>query len=317
MQYVDFAVWQSSWLRGEVLESEIAWWRRQLAGLPPLLELPTDRPRPAVQSFRGATRPVRLSAGLTRRLEALGRREGATLFMVLLAGFQALLGRWSGQEDFAVGTPVAGRDRTEIEGLIGFFVNALVLRGDLNNEPTFRELLGRVRETTLAAYAHQDVPFEKLIQELSPERSLAQTPLFQVVLALQNAPAESLAVESLRLQRLSTAGTTAKFDLTINLAEHNGGLSGTAEHAADLFDAATIERLIVQYQRLLTAALEAPEIGVADLPLLPESERHQVLMEWNDTDAGRSEETLIHELFEELGPAHSRERSPPSAAASR
>ncbi|HEY2737158.1 MAG TPA: condensation domain-containing protein, partial [Thermoanaerobaculia bacterium] len=161
VQYADFSVWQRSWLSGEVLDGEIAWWRRQLAGLPPLLELPTDRPRPAVQSFRGATRPVRLPAGLTRQLEALARREGATLFMVLLAGFQTLLARYSGQDDLAVGSPIAGRNRVEIEDLIGFFVNTLILRGDLSGEPSFCELLGRARETALSAYVHQDVPFEK------------------------------------------------------------------------------------------------------------------------------------------------------------
>ena len=201
VQYADFAVWQRSWLHGEVLESEIAFWRRQLAGLPPLLELPTDRPRPAVQSYRGASRPVRLPAGLTRQVEALARREGATLFMVLLAGFQALLARSSGQDDLAVGSPVAGRNRVETEGLIGFFVNTLVLRGDLSGaSPSFRELLGRVRETALAAYLHQDVPFEKLVEELAPERSLAHTPLFQVMLVLQNAPVESLEIRDLRLR---------------------------------------------------------------------------------------------------------------------
>ncbi len=255
MQYADFAVWQRSWLHGEVLESEIAFWRRQLAGLPPLLELPTDRPRPAVQSFRGATRPVRLPAGLTRQAEALGRREGATLFMVLLAGFQALLARYSGQDDLAVGSPVAGRNRVEIEGLIGFFVNTLVLRGDLTGEPSFRELLGRVRETALAAYLHQDVPFEKLVEELAPERSLAHAPLFQVMLVLQNAPVESLEIQDLRLRPVSVDRTTAKFDLTLSLEEHDGGLAGTVEYATDLFDAATIDRLIVHFE---TAARRGP-----------------------------------------------------------
>ncbi len=306
VQYADFAVWQHSWLHGEALENEISFWRRQLAGLPPLLELPTDRPRPAVLSFRGALRPVRLPAELTRQAQTLSRREGATLFMVLLAGFQALLARCSGQQDLAVGTPVAGRNRIETEGLIGFFVNTLVLRGDLTGnlpggragEPTFRELLGRVRETALAAHAHQDVPFEKLVQELTPERSLAHTPLFQVVLALQNAPFESLEIQNLRLRPVSGAGTTAKFDLLLSLEEWSGGLLGTVEHATDLFDAATIDRLILQYERLLTAALAAPDLGVADLPLLPDSERHQVLVEWNDTLAACDEATLIHELFE-------------------
>src|SRR4029077_13860889 len=224
VQYADFAVWQQSWLRGEVLEKEIDWWRGQLAELPPLLELPTDHPRPAVQSFRGSALPMRVPAGLTRRMEALARHEGATLFMVLLAGFQALLTRYSGQDDLAVGSPVAGRDRIETEGLIGFFINTLVLRGNLEGPPTFREHLGRVRETALAAYLHQDVPFEKLVEELASERSLAHTPLFQAMLVLQNAPAGSLEIESLRLRPVEVEATTSKFDLTLSLAEHDGEL---------------------------------------------------------------------------------------------
>ena len=297
VQYADFAVWQSSWLRGEVLEGEIAFWRRQLAGLPPLLELPTDRPRPAVQSFRGASRPVRLSAELTRQMEALAGREGATLFMVLLAGFKSLLARYSGQQDLAVGSPVAGRNRPEIAGLIGFFVNLLVLRGDLSGEPSFRELLGRVREMALAAYSHQDLPFEKLVQELAPERSFAHASLVQVVLALQNAPVESLEIRDLRLQRVSGVGTTAKFDLVLILQEHGGGLSGTVEYAVDLFDATTIDRLILHYERLLTAAVAAPERIAAGLPLLSCAERHQALTEWNDTRVPLSRGVLLGDLF--------------------
>ena len=273
VQYADFAVWQRRWLRGEVLDGEIAWWRRQLAGLPPLLELPADRPRPAVQSYRGATRPVRLPAGLTRRLEALARSAGATLFMVLLAGFQALLARLSGQDDLAVGSPVAGRNRIEIEGLIGFFVNTLVLRGDLRGSPPFRELLDRARETALAAYAHQDVPFERLVEELAPERSLAYTPLFQVMLALQNAPVESLEIQGLRLRPVSRAGTTAKFDLLLDLSGARRRARGEIEYATDLFDATTIDRLAGHLERLLAAAVAAPELAVAALPLLTAAER--------------------------------------------
>ena len=298
VQYADFAVWQRSWLHGEVLDNEIAWWRRQLAGLPPLLELPTDRPRPAAQSYRGATRPVRLPAGLTRQVEALGRGEGATLFMVLLAGFQALLARYSGQDDLAVGSPGAGRDRVETEGLIGFFVNTMVLRGDLAGAPTFGELLGRVRETALAAYLHQDVPFEKLVEELAPERSLAHAPLFQVMLVLQNAPVGSLEIEALRLRPMGDAGTAlAKFDLTLNLSEHDGGLVGTVEYATDLLDAATVDRLVLHYERLLTAALAAPERPAAELPLLSPAERHQAVAEWNDTVALPGGEVLLHDLL--------------------
>jgi amino acid adenylation domain-containing protein len=284
VQYADFAVWQSSWLLGGILAQEIAFWRRQLAGLPPLLELPTDRSRPAVQSFRGAARPVRLPAELTRQAELLGQREGATLFMVLLAAFQALLARTSGQQDLAVGTPITGRNREEIEGLIGFFVNTLVMRGDLSGDLlTFRELLGRVRETALAAYQHQNVPFEKLVEELAPERSLSHPPLFQVTLVLQNAPAESLEIRDLRLRPVSLEGTTAKFDLTLNLAENAGGLAGVVEYATDLFDGTTIDRLILHYERLLAAAVARPERVAAELPLLSPAERHQALAEWNDT----------------------------------
>jgi amino acid adenylation domain-containing protein len=285
VQYADFAAWQSSWLQGEVLESEIAYWRRELAGLPPLLELPTDRPRPAVQSFRGASRPVRLPDELARKVEALGRREGATLFMVLLAGLQTLLARASGQEDLAVGSPVAGRRRTEVEGLIGFFVNTLVLRGNLAGAPTFREILGRVRGTALAAYMHQDLPFEKLVEELAPERSLAHTPLFQVMFVLQNAPAEDLEIRDLRLRPFSGAGTTAKFDLTINLGEHDGELIGIAEHATDLYDSTTIDRLIGHFERLLAAAVASPDEPAFALPLLSPEEHRQILVEWNDTAA--------------------------------
>jgi amino acid adenylation domain-containing protein len=285
VQYADFSAWQSSWLRGEVLENEISFWRRQLAGLPPLLELPTDRPRPAVQSYRGASRALRLPAALTRQAEALGRHEGATFFMVLLAGFQALLARSSGQDDLATGSPIAGRNRVETEDLIGFFVNTLVLRGDLTSAPSFRELLGRTRETALSAYLHQDLPFEKLVEELAPERSLAQTPLFQVMLVLQNAPMGSLEIRDLRLRLLTAEVTTSKLDLTVNVTERDGALDGEIEYATDLFDAATVDRLAGHFERLLAAAVEAPERRTAELPLLSAAERGQILLEWNDTGA--------------------------------
>ncbi len=283
VQYADFAVWQRSWLHGEALEREIDWWRRQLAGLPPLLELPTDRPRPAVQSYQGAGRPVRLSAGLVRQAEELGRAEGATLYMVLLAAYQVLLARHSGQEDLAVGSPVAGRNRVEVEGLIGFFVNTLVMRGDLTGGPTFRELLGRMRETALATHAHQDVPFEKLVEELVADRSLAHSPLVQVVFGLQNAPTGSLEIPDLRLRPVSQEVMASKFDLTVHLEAHDGGLSGLVEYATALFDAGTVDRLVAGFERLLAAAVAKPELRVADLPLLSVGERHQVLTEWNDT----------------------------------
>jgi amino acid adenylation domain-containing protein len=281
LQYRDFAVWQGSWLHGDVLESEIFYWRTQLAGLPPLLELPTDRPRPAVQSYRGAAQPVRLPAGLVRQTEALGRRNGATLFMVLLAALQALLARTSGQDDLAVGSPIAGRNQVETEGLIGFFVNTLVLRGELAGAPSFRDLLGRVRAAALAAYMHQDLPFEKLVEELAPERSLAHSPLFQVMLALQNAPAETLEIRGLRLRPANAAATTVKFDLTLDVTEHGGALLGTAEYATSLFDATTVQRLLAGFERLLAGAVADPDRCAADLPLLSAEELHQVRSEWN------------------------------------
>jgi amino acid adenylation domain-containing protein len=299
VQYADFATWQRSWLQGEILERQVAFWRRQLSGLPPLLELPTDRPRPAVQSFRGAARPVRLPAALARRFEALARREEATLFMALLAGFQALLARYSGQDDLAVGSPIAGRNRMEIEGLIGFFVNTLVMRGDLHGVPTFRELLGRVRETALAAYLHQDVPFEKLVEELAPERNLAHSPLFQVMLVLENAPFAGLAVRDLRLRPAGGAGTTAKFDLVLSLERQENGLIGAVGHATDLFDAATVDRLIGHYERLLEAAASGEDQPLADLPLLSAAELHQARTEWNPAGAaGAAPDASVVEMFE-------------------
>jgi amino acid adenylation domain-containing protein/non-ribosomal peptide synthase protein (TIGR01720 family) len=295
VQYGDFAAWQHSWLHSELLENELSFWRRQLTGLPPLLELPADRPRPATQSYRGATRPLFLPGGLARQAEALARREGATMFMVLLSGFLALLARHAGQDDLAVGTPVAGRNWQEVENLIGFFVNTLVLRGDLSGEPSFRELLGRVRETTLAAHAHQDVPFERLVQALTPQRTLAHTPLFQVMFALQNAPTGSLEIPGLALRPLGTAGNTAKFDLTLTLEEHDGGLTGGVEYATDLFDGTTVDRLVAGFERLLAAALSAPELSVPELPLLAAAERWQILREWNDTRTAGLAEGCLHQ----------------------
>jgi amino acid adenylation domain-containing protein/non-ribosomal peptide synthase protein (TIGR01720 family) len=296
VQYADYAIWQRSWLQGEILEGEIDWWRRQLAGLPPLLELPTDRPRPAAQSHRGSTRPVRLPAEWVRQAEALARQEGATLFMVLLAAFQSLLARHSGQDDLAVGTPVAGRNRVETEGLIGFFVNTLVLRGGLAGDPTFRELLGRARETALAAYLHQDVPFEKLVEELTPERNLAHAPLVQAMLVLQNAPFQSLEIEALSLRPAGVETATAKLDLTLTLEERDGGLIGTVEYATDLFDAPTVDRLLAGFERLLAAAVAGPELRVEELPLLGEAERQQ-LLEWGAIREEHASTSTLHERF--------------------
>ncbi|MGD2115799.1 MAG: amino acid adenylation domain-containing protein, partial [Acidobacteriota bacterium] len=301
VQYGDYAVWQRSWLRGEVLEREIGYWREQLAGLPPVLELPADRPRPAVQSSRGAFRPLSLSPEVSDGLRASARSERATLFMVLLAGFQALLGRISGQEDLAVGTPIAGRNHLEIEGLIGFFVNTLVLRGDLSGEPSFRELVGRVREASLAAHLHQDVPFEKLVEELEPERSLSYTPLFQVMFMVVEEERQAGLSDELRPRRSPGAGTTtAKFDLTLSLADRAGGLSGGVVYGTDLFDGVSVERMIHHFGRLLEGALAEPDRPLRELPLLAAAEWTQVVVEWNDTGAPGAGRTLLERFSRQV-----------------
>ncbi|HKH45843.1 MAG TPA: amino acid adenylation domain-containing protein, partial [Thermoanaerobaculia bacterium] len=284
-------------------EAELGAWRNRLAGLPPRLELPTDRPRPAVQTHRGAARSIAMSPELSARLVALGRREGATPFMTLLAGWQALLGRWAGVEDLAVGTPIAGRNREETERLIGLFVNTLVLRGDLSGGPSFRELLGRVREVSLEAHEHQEVPFERLVEALAPERSLSHSPLFQVLFAVQNVPRRNLDLSGVRLSPLGAAEETAKFDLSLSLVEEGGQLFGGLSYNTDLFDGATAERMLGHFAALLSQAGEDPDRRLPELDLLSEAERSQRLREWNDTGAA-GEGALIHELFERRAAEH-------------
>ncbi|HVR95163.1 MAG TPA: amino acid adenylation domain-containing protein, partial [Thermoanaerobaculia bacterium] len=297
IQYADFAAWQRRWLAGEVLERELAYWRERLAGAP-VLELPTDRARPASRTPRGARRRFELSGALTAGLETLARREGATLFMTLLAAFQTLLARHAGQADVTVGTPIAGRNRLETEGLIGFFVNTLVLRTGLGGDPPFRELLGRVRESALSAYAHQDLPFEKLVEVLQPQRDLSRTPLFQVMFVLQNTPVgAALDLPGLRMEPVLTESGATQFDLTLTLGPSGGGLTGELEYSLDLFEEPTIRRLAGHLETLLVAVVETPEERLPALPLLAAGERHQLLAEWNDTRADHPLERPIHELF--------------------
>jgi amino acid adenylation domain-containing protein len=298
IQYADFAVWQREWLQGEVLERQISYWKEQLAGIPAVLNLPTDHPRPTVQSYRGAWRSIRLSKELTEAVKTLSRKEGVTLFMTLLAAFQTLLYRYTGQEDIVVGSPIANRNRAEIEGLIGFFVNTLVLRTKFDGDPTFKELLVRVREMALGAYAHQDLPFEKLVEERHPERSLNHTPLFQVMFVLQNAPTMSLNFGGLRTTAVPISTETAKFDLTLFVSETGGELSGSIEYNSDLFDSDTIERLSGNFQTLLQGIIENPEQRISHLPLLTQAEQHQLLIDRNDTQKGYPRDKCIHELFE-------------------
>ncbi|MDV2992591.1 MAG: Chondramide synthase cmdD [Chroococcidiopsis sp. SAG 2025] len=307
IQYADFAYWQRQWLQGQVLESQLSYWRSHLADLP-ILNLPTDRTRPAVQTYRGATQSLKLSKTLTQSLEALSRQAGVTLFMTLLAAFQTLLYRYTGQEDIAVGSPIANRNHSQLEPLIGFFVNSLVLRVDLSNNPTFRELLERVRQVTLGAYAHQDLPFEKLVEELHPERDLSRNPLFQVVFALQNAPMQPLELPGLMLNPLKFDVSTTRFDLELHLWECDrglnnlwegsvDGLSGFVAYNTDLFDASTIARMLAHFQILLEGIVTNPDTRIANLPVLSAAEYHQLLVEWNQTSYDYPD-LCIHQLFQ-------------------
>jgi Condensation domain/AMP-binding enzyme len=297
VQYPDYALWQRSWLRGEIFETQLAYWRRQLAGAPALLALPSDSPRPAAQSLRGARLPLTLPGRLLGDLKGLAQREGATLFMTLLAAFQALLSRDCRQEDVVVGTRIAGRTRAETEPLIGLFINALALRTDLSGDPSFRELLGRVREATFGAYAHQELPFEELVKQLRPERSLSYAPLFNVMLALQNAPMPKLAAPGLTMERLDIESRTAKYDLDLTLWEEGEGLKGWIEYNADLFEGRTVERMMGRFERLLEAVAAEPERRIGSIPLLsPQDER--LLRAFNDTGGGYPAEETLSGLFE-------------------
>ncbi|HEX8178801.1 MAG TPA: amino acid adenylation domain-containing protein [Pyrinomonadaceae bacterium] len=297
VQYADYAVWQRTWLTGAVLDEQLSYWRRQLGGAPAALRLPTDRVRPQVQTFHGAHLSATLAQSLTTELKALSQREGATLFMTLLAAWQALLARYTGETDISVGTPIANRQRREVEDLIGFFVNTLVLRTDLSGAPTFRELLARVREVTLGAYAHQDVPFERLVEELQPARDLSHTPLFQVYFVWQNNPPVTLALPGLELTAQAAGSGAAKFDLTLVMEETAAGLVTRFEYNTDLFDERTIERLAQHFERLLRAAVTEPERAVATLPLLTEAEQQQQLVAWNDTAQEFPQTACAHDLF--------------------
>lgn len=301
VQYIDYARWQREWLRGEVLDKELAYWRDQLKEVV-TLELPTDRPRPALQTFVGESRLFPLPAKVGVAVNALGRQMGTTAFMTVLAAFKALLARYTNQTDIAVGTPVANRSQPETEGLIGFFLNTLVMRTDFSGDPTFAELLGRVRETALGAYAHQEIPFEKLVEELQPRRDMSHSPFFQVMFVLENlAQWESDGTQilsGLTMSRFPLGRATAKFDLTVSIRESLDDWSCFIEHNTDLFDAETIDRIFTHFLTLLEAAVAQPELRLSELPLLSAAERQQLLVEWNATEVIGFEHACVHELFE-------------------
>ncbi|HWD93513.1 MAG TPA: amino acid adenylation domain-containing protein [Verrucomicrobiae bacterium] len=299
IQYADYSAWQREWLKDDVLEEQLSFWRDQLQGAPPMLELPPDHPRVAMQTFRGTIQSRVLRRELSESLTQLGARHGATLFMVTLAAFKALLHRYTQQTDVVIGSPIAGRNRMETEQLVGFFVNTLLLRTDISGDPTFEELLGRVRETTLNAYAHEDLPFEKLVERLHPERAATHTPFTSVLFALQNSTLEKLEWPNLILRFVDFETGTAKFDLTMMLQVTGRGLVAQAEYNSDLFEAGTIARLLEHFEILLEGIAQDPSRRLSELPLLGEAERRQVVDGWNDTKTEYPRQKCIHELFEE------------------
>ncbi len=308
IQYADFTIWQRQWLQGETqgfitIQNQINYWKQQLAAAPPLLELPTDRPRPSVQTFRGGCFSFQLDAKLTASLKELSHKSATTLFMTLMAAYVTLLFRYSGQDDILVGTPIANRNYQELEGLIGFFVNTLVMRTRLEGNPSFEELLRQVRSVCTNAYANQDVPFEQIIETLQIERSLSHSPLFQVMFVLQNVAMEELENPELKISHLPLDNVNAKFDLTLQMWETNteegNSIQGFWQYNKDLFDQNTIARMTGHFQTLLETIVTNPQESVGTLPLLTKKEGHQLLVEWNNTDTPYSYTQCIHQLFEE------------------
>ncbi|HZN93441.1 MAG TPA: condensation domain-containing protein, partial [Myxococcales bacterium] len=299
LQYPDYALWQRRWLEGERLPAQLEYWKRQLHGAPPFLELPTDRPRPAVQRSAGKTLRFTVDADLTAQVRALAASEGATLFMGLLAAFSAVLGRWAGRDDVLVGCPIANRHLPGSDELVGVLVNTLVLRTDLSGRPTARELLRRVRETTLGAFAHQDLPFERLVDALQPERSLGRTPLFQVMLSLESDQPEVLELPGLSIRATDLDSGTAKFDLELILREGPGGLDGLVELNTDLFDDETVARLHGHLVALLGEMVARPDRPVRDLSILTARERRHLLHERNATAGEFPADRCAHQLLEE------------------
>ena len=298
IQYADYAAWQREWLTGEVLQGQLNYWKQQLQGAPPVLEIPTDRTRPAVQTHQGALVSHSLGGQLSEQINALCQKEGVTLYMLLLAAFQTLLSRYSGQTDIVVGTPIAGRTQVETEGLIGFFVNTLALRGDLSGNPTFKEFLQKVREVVLGAYANQDMPFEKIVEELAPERSLGHNPLVQVVFSLQNSPQGTLEMPGLTLSPVGGENRTAKFDLTLGIVENPEGITAVLDYSTDLFDETTAQRMLSHFNNLLQSICAHPETSVQDLALLSSEESHHLLHDFNPQVPALPPSNCLHHLFE-------------------
>ncbi len=300
IQYADYAAWQRKLLSGPVYDNQLAYWKNQLDGIPPVLELPFDRPRPSTQSSRGANRSILLTGELTDKLRELSRRESVTLFMTVLAAFQSLLQRLSGQNDVVVGTPIAGRTHLALENLIGFFVNTLALRANFSESPTFRELLRQVRDVTLGAYRHQDLPFEKLVEELHPVRDMSHQPIFQVMLVFQNLPMQAFGISDLSVEPFLFETGTAAFDLSLIMMETEDGLISNFEYNADLFDESTIERMLEHFELLLQNIVADPDRKVAEIPILTDSEKEKLFVDWNCTETEYPSDRCVHEWFESI-----------------
>ncbi|MBW4508479.1 MAG: amino acid adenylation domain-containing protein [Scytonematopsis contorta HA4267-MV1] len=301
IQYADYAYWQRQWLSGEVLQTQLDYWKQQLADSSRVLSLHTDKPRPSVQTFQGGTKYFQFDLDLMQKLKSLSQQSGATVFMTLLAAFATLLYRYSGQEDVVIGSPIANRNRSEVESLIGCFINTLALRTRFQDNPTFLELLEQVREMTLGAYDHQDFPLEKLVEELQPERSLSHAPIFQVMFVLQNAPIGKLELSGLTLTPLEVEDLTAKDDLFLSMMETETGLTGELVYNSSLFEVATIERMVENFYTLLSSIVSNPTHRVAQLPILSATEHHKLFEQWNDTGNSQlaiSNSQLFSELFE-------------------
>ncbi|HEY0602882.1 MAG TPA: condensation domain-containing protein, partial [Herpetosiphonaceae bacterium] len=297
LQYVDFAGWQRQWVEEQVLDRDLPYWQGQLADLPPSLDLPTDRPRPVSQSFRGASQPLRIDRDLAADLTALSQREGVTLFMTLLAAFNVLLYRYTGQSDLVVGSPIANRTRAEFTGLIGYFLNTLALRTDLAGNPSFREVVGRVREVALEAFAHSDLPFEILVEKLQPEHDGSRSPLFQALFILQPAQAVDQPIPGVTIAPLPLETTWSMVDLGLWISETGDGLTGSLSYSTDLFDAATIARMAEHFQVLLAGLVADPGRRILDVPILTEGEARQ-LRQWNRTEALYPQDASFAALFE-------------------
>jgi len=298
IQYSDYAVWQREWLQGEVLAKHLDYWKTQLAGAPMLLELPTDRPRPAAQSFEGARQFLRCPDGMLENFKLLCRQEGATLFMTMLAAFGTLLYRWSGQEDMLIGTPVSGRSRTEVEPLIGYFSNSVVLRLAIGGDPTFRELMRRVKEVSLGAYSHQDLPFEKLVVEMQPQRDLSYSPMYQIMFSVGEHKDLGLDLPGLEITPIIIDRGIAKFDMTFGMTELRKDLMCNIEYCTALFDASTMQRLANHFQNLLQGIISNPDQHISELPMLSAEDRHKFLFTWNDTHRDYPRDVFVPHLFE-------------------